>query len=424
MQLVERHFIHRGHAAFVEIDKAGFASKNLYNRALYDVRQHFFKTGKGISQSKLDKLAKSWPEYRVLPAKVSQMVLMQVADGWKDYFAARCAYQKDPSRFLGRPGIPGYKDKNGRNVLTYNRQAINARTALAQGIVQPSGLPEITKTLQAAKRVLMVRIVPKYSAYVVEVVYAADPQPAELDPELFAGVDMGVDNLATVTFNRPGLVPFAVSGRELKSIHPFFNQRRAELQSLLPNGRHTSRRLERMQSKRYRRVQDIFHKASHFIVNQLIQLQVGTLVIGKNDGWKQNVNIGKRNNQTFVSIPHARFIDLLSYKAELAGIRVVAQEEAYTSKCSFLDLEPICHNDPYTGRRIHRGLFQSANGTWVNADCNGSYNIIRKFNPHVFPNVAVKQTKGIAGYVVHPFRVNVPSLNSNKLNQAFGLICP
>ena len=262
--------------------------------------------------------------------------------------------------------------------------------------------------MQAAKRVLMVRIVPKYSASVVEVVYATDPQPAELDPELFAGVEMGVDNLATVTFNRPGLVPFAVSGRELKSIHPFFNQRRAELQSLLPNGRHTSRRLERMGSKRYWRVQDLFHKASHFIVKRLIRLQVGTLVIGKNDGWKQNDHIGKRNNPTFVSIPHARFIDLLSYKAELAGIRVVAQEEAYPSKWSFLDLEPICHNDPYPGRRIHRGLFQSANGTLVNADCNGSYNIIRKFNPHAFPNVAVKQTKGIAGYVVHPFRTTSP----------------
>ena len=148
-----------------------------------------------------------------------------------------------------------------------------------------------------------------------------------------------MNNLATVTFNRPGLVPFAVSGRELKSIHPFFNQRRAELQSLLPNGRHTTRRLERMESKRYRRVQDLFHKASHFIVKRLIRLQVGTLVIGKNDGWKQNDHIGK-------------------------------------------------------------------------------------FNPNVFPNVAVRQTKGIAGYVVHPFRVNIPSLNSNKLNQAFGLIGP
>ena len=128
---------------------------------------------------------------------------MQVADGWKEYFAGLCSYQKDPSQFLGQPGIPGYKDKNGPNLLTYNRQVINARTALAKGIVQPSGLPEITKTLQAAKRVLMVRIVPKYSASVVEVVYATDPKPAELDPELFAGGGYGCEQFGDCDLQPP-----------------------------------------------------------------------------------------------------------------------------------------------------------------------------------------------------------------------------
>lgn len=125
---------------------------------------------------------------------------------------------------------------------------------------------------------------------------------------------------------------------------------------------------------------------------------IGTLVIGYNPKWKQRVNIGRVNNQKFVSIPHAMLLEMLTYKAELAGIQVVLQEESYTSKCSFLDREFPEKREVYAGKRIQRGLFQAADGNLINADVNAAYNIITK----AFP----KAIEGIEGVlVVHPVRV-------------------
>lgn len=418
MQLVERHVISKPHPAFEAIDKACFASKNLYNKALYEVRQNFFATGKVFSQAKLDKMLKNSDEYRALPAKVAQLVLMQLDKAWKSYFASLKEYRVNPGKFLGHPRLPKYLDKKGRNLLQYNKQAINAKTFLSKQIIFPSGLMEVTNTKQDPSAICQIRIVPHASEYVLEVVYEAkEPKLPELDKTLFAGLDIGVDNLATVTSNRPGFQPFAVSGRELKAINQFYNKRKAKLQSLLKKDQHTSRQILAMGDKRYWRMQDIFHKASRFIVDELVKRKVGNLVIGKNDGWKQESNMGKKNNQEFVFIPHARFIEMLTYKATMAGMRVVCQEESYTSKCSFLDNEPISKHEKYAGRRTKRGLFRSSNGILINADCNGAYNHIRKFDANVFSKPVVITREGIAGYVVHPIRVNVISMNSKKFNR-------
>lgn len=128
---------------------------------------------------------------------------------------------------------------------------------------------------------------------------------------------------------------------------------------------------------------------------------MGTLVIGKNDGWKQNVRLGKRNNQNFVQIPHARFIDMLTYKAQLVGIDVIVTEESYTSKCSFLDGEAVCKQEQYAGKRVKRGLFRASDGRLIHADVNGSYNILRK----AIPDAMSRHGEGIRGAVVHPVRV-------------------
>jgi putative transposase len=139
------------------------------------------------------------------------------------------------------------------------------------------------------------------------------------------------------------------------------------------------------------------HTASRRVIDHLVDRSIGTLVIGYNPNWKQQVRIGRVNNQKFVSIPHAMLVDMLTYKAELAGMKVVLQEESYTSKCSFLDREYPQKREQYAGRRIHRGLFRAGDETLVNADVNGSYNIIRKAFPKAF--------EGIEGVVVHPVRV-------------------
>ena len=246
-----------------------------------------------------------------------------------------------------------------------------------------------------------VRIVPRGTHYVVEVVYQQKPQPAGVNPELVAGIDIGVDNLATLTSNKVGFVPQIVNGRPLKSTNQYYNKRRATLQSkLIKSNRYTSHQLDRLTEKRNRRVKHYLHIASRRIINLLVADGIGTLVIGKNPNWKQEVNIGKCNNQNFVSIPHARFIDMLTYKAKLVGIHVIVTEESYTSKCSFLDNEPIGKHEHYMGKRMKRGLFRASNGRHINADVNGSYNIMRKVVPDVF-------YKGIVGTAVYPVRLAV-----------------
>jgi putative transposase len=207
-----------------------------------------------------------------------------------------------------------------------------------------------------------------------------------------------LNNLAAVTFNQPGLTPFLVQGRALKALNQWYNKRRTRLQAKLAAGVYASRQLDTLTDKRGRQITDYLHVASRRIVDRLVSHCVGTLVIGKNDGWKQAIGLGKRTNQNFVFVPHARFVEMLQYKAELVGIQVVVSEESYTSKCSFLDLEPIGKHDVYVGKRVKRGLFQAAGGRRLNADITGAYNILRKVVPDAFGN-------GIGGVVVHPVRM-------------------
>ncbi len=215
---------------------------------------------------------------------------------------------------------------------------------------------------------------------------------------MYAGIDLGINNLATITSNKDGFQPRLVNGRPVKSINQFSNKRRAELQRKLAQEdakRHTSRRLERITNKRTRKIDHYLHTASRRIIALLVSEGIGTLVIGYNQEWKQEVNMGKRNNQNFVAIPFARFIHMLTYKAALVGIQVVMTEESYTSKCSFLDGEPIGKHEVYTGKRVKRGLFRASDGKQYNADVNGSYNIIRKVASDAF-------VQGSRGCVVHP----------------------
>jgi putative transposase len=396
MQLVERHRIDRHDPRFAPIEAAAFASKNLYNAALYVMRQQFIADQTIITYSGLDTLMQPTEQYQALPAKVSQWVLKQVTLAWKSYTAACIAWKADPSRFLGHPKLPKYLDKQGRNLLTYTEQAIS-RVKIRHGIVDFSGMTIQVKTCQQLPQ--QVRIVPHATHYTVEVIYERQSVPAGVDPNLMAGVDLGVNNLAAIASNQPGFTPLLVNGRPLKALNQWYNKRRAMLQAKLPKGQFTSRRLEILTDKRKRQLDHYLHVASRRIVDVLVQHHIGTLVVGKNDGWKQQVRMGKRSNQTFVFLPHARFIQMLTYKAGLVGIRVILTEESHTSKCSFLDGEAVEHHDRYVGKRVKRGLFVSATGRRINADVNGAYNMIAK----VVPDAVYRNGRG--GVVVHPVRL-------------------
>jgi putative transposase len=400
MQLVERHVIKRADPRFAAIDRSAFASKNLYNAANYVVRQSFIHEGVYLSYHEMHHRMKDQEAYQALPAKVAQWVLRLLDTNWQSFFAARAAWQEDPSRFLGRPKLPGYKDKQqGRNLLVYTMQALSV-PALRVGVIVPSMLGIAVKTKQ--QTVQQVRIIPRYGFYVVEVIYEQAPIPAKADPAVRAGVDIGIDNLATLASDKAGFIPRIVNGRPVKSINQFYNKRRAELQSLLGR-KGTSHRLERLTTCRTRRIDHYLHTASRRIIDLLVSEGIGTLVIGKNPLWKQEVNLGHRTNQQFVAIPHARFIEMLTYKAVLVGIQVRITEESYTSKASFLDADPLpvygAADVPiFSGRRVKRGLYRAADGTPIHADVNGAYNIIRKVAPEAF-------AQGSRGCVVHPVRL-------------------
>jgi putative transposase len=392
MQLVEQHIIQQTDSRFATIDAAAFAAKNLYNAANYRVRQAFIHAGVYLNYPEMYHQMKATEQYQALPRKVSQQVLMLLDRSWKSFFAAMAAYREDPSAFTGKPGIPKYLDKTkGRTALVYTIQALR-RSELAQHVIKPSGLAIEVKTNQT--RIAQVRIVPRSGFYVVEVIYERDVIPAAVDPNLVAGVDIGLNNLAAITSNKPGFVPVLVNGRPLKHINQFYNKRKAQLQAKL--GRDGSSRLmERITTRRTRQITHYLHTHSRRIIDLLVREGIGVLIIGKNDGWKQRITLGRRTNQNFVQVPHARFIEMLQYKAALVGIEVRTINESHTSKCSFLDNEPIEHHDRYLGRRTQRGMFRTANGRRINADVNGAYNIIRKALPNAFGN-------GIGGVVVHP----------------------
>jgi putative transposase len=408
MRLVERHVITRSDSRFAIIDYAAFASKNLYNKALYITRQAFFQGNVYPNYPGLYRQLKTEPEYVALPRKVAQWVLRQVCFTWESFRQSRAAYAANPAGFLGQPHLPHYLDKQrGRNLLVYTIQALS-RPGLRAGRIEPSGLAITVVTHTTC--IQRARIVPRAGFYVVEIVYEREPIPATVNSALYAGIDIGVNNLATLTSNKVGFVPRLVNGRPVKSINQFYNKRRAQWQSQLGTGHatHTSRRLERLTTRRTRRIEHYLHTASRRIIDLLVAEGIGTLTIGQNPTWKQQVKLGRRGNQSFVSIPHARFVEMLTYKAGLVGIQVLVTEESYTSKASFLDDDPlpIYHANAvggtssaptFAGRRVARGLYRAADGTPINADVNGAYNIIRKVAPDAF-------AQGSRGCVVHPIR--------------------
>jgi len=409
MRLVEQHVIDRADPRFAIIDEAAFKSKNLYNAALYEIRQAFIHEGKYLTYHEMDLRMQSHEAYKGLPAKVSQQVLILLDTNWTAFFEARAAYEKDPSTFTGRPKLPKYKHKTeGRNILVYTIQAIS-KTGLKHGLVQPSMLPISVKTKQ--KHISQVRIVPRNGYYVVEVIYTREPVQATVDPSFCVGIDLGVTNLAAIASNREGFAPRLVNGRPLKAWNQWYNKRIKELKKLLPKAdrERVTRQMERITTTRNRRIDHYLHTASKRIVDFLLANGIGTVIIGKNPLWKQACEMGRRNNQNFVQIPHARFIDMLSYKAALVGIQVEVREESYTSQVSFVDLDPIPDYQPndetehiFSGKRIGRRkrLYRTKDGRTICADVNGAYNILRKSKPDAF-------AKGTAGYVVHPVRLAV-----------------
>ena len=404
MQLVERTIIKQNHTHYKSLDHLAFLSKNLYNIANYIVRQEFIKNRNYLNYNQVQKLLQNQVDYQAIPAKVSQQVLILLDKNWQSFFQANIAYNESPAKFKARPKLPKYKHKTqGRNVLVYTRQAISKTQLLKNKKILLSKSNLLFPSKINYENLHQVRIIPQLNYYVIEVVYEKEEVEKKQSRNQIASVDLGVNNLATVTSNKKGFKPIIINGRPVKSINQFYNQKKAQLQSLLQSK--SSKKIQKISTKRNFKIEDYLHKASRYIIDYLSKNEIDTLVIGHNPDWKQEINIGKKNNQNFVQIPFFKLIQKLKYKAELVGIKVIIHEESYTSKASFFDLDSIPVygkgvKHSFSGKRIKRGLYQASNGIKYNADINGSLNILRKVVPNAFSN-------GIEGVVVHPRLINL-----------------
>ncbi len=351
-------------------------SKNLYNEGNYQIRQEFFKTKKWIRYNSLYHEMKTSSNYKQLPAKSAQQTLKILDRNWRSFFSSIQEWEKDKSKFKAEPGIPKYKPKNGESLLVFTNQQIRIKDNYVKfprkvGLKLRTRLPDITNIREA-------RIIPKGIGYVVEIVYQKNISPDPLNKDNIIAIDLGVRNLITTVSNND-LKPFVIKGGVVKSINQFYNKEKARIQSVYDRqGIKTGKKLRQLTDKRNKKIKDYFHKTSKKIIDYCVLNDIGTVVIGYNPSWKQGVNLGKRNNQNFVTIPFYKLIQQLDYKAEEKGITIIKQEESHSSKCSFLDNELIKHHKKYQGKRISRGLFKSKKGIIINADVNGGYNILKK----------------------------------------------
>ena len=246
-----------------------------------------------------------------------------------------------------------------------------------------------------------VRILPKGIGYLVEIVHWKHIKPEELNNTRRLNIDPGLKNLVTLT-NNIGQQPIAIKGSIPKSINQYFNKNYAKiLRQFDMQGITESKRFYRLINKRNRKIKNFFHVVTSHIIDYCVCNNIGVIVIGHNPDQKQNINIGKKNNQKFVQLPFTMLTQQLQYKAEEAGIDVILQDESHTSKCSVLDKEPIKHHQSYLGKRISRGLFRSAKGKIINADVQGSYNIGFKAFPKTFTQVEVDEIEDVG---LHPLK--------------------
>ncbi len=298
MRVVERHIIKSSNKYWKEIDELAFKSKNLYNLANYHCRQRFFKSGSSLSLTDLDHTTKSSDAYLALPTKVSKQIIKRVTSTWRGDFQGHKEWQKYPDKFWAEPKIPKYKDKTkGRNVVIYSHESVY-RPALKNGIchLSMSNIKIPTKV----KKVVEVRIVPATACYFIEIVYE-QPSQQLVNSNYIAGVDLGIDRLVARSTNKPGVRPLLVNGKPLKSVNQHYNKLKAKYQSYLTGKGRTSKKIASLTYYRNRFVDNYLHQTSRIIVDYLIEHNIKTLVIGKNENWKQKVNLGKRNNQTAVA---------------------------------------------------------------------------------------------------------------------------
>jgi len=364
----------------LELSKLCHLAKNLYNLANWYVRQDFFNLGNILSYYDLNFMLKYKNAYRSLPSQTSQQILKLLNRNWMSYFRALKEYKRKSKKFKKRPKIPGYKKKNGESIVIFTNQQCKIKDVYLYFPKRVNLDPIRTRINEQLKEV---RIIPLGGCYKVEIVYEKEEQDLGLNEAHILSIDLGLTNLITAV-NNNGCRPFIIKGGIVKSINQYYNKQLAYFRSIVnkKGNFQDTKRIQKLHLTRNNKINTIFHRISRNVIEYCIKNNIGTIVIGYNNGWKQKIDIGKKNNQNFVQIPLLKLIKQIEYKAQLKGISVLTIDEAYTSKCSFLDNESIEKHEKYVGKRIKRGLFRTSNGTIINADVNAGYNIIKKAYPN------------------------------------------
>lgn len=386
MQLTERHLIKPNHELYATLDDLTFKAKNLYNHGLYLYRQSYFEHKKNpdvptLTWVDIDKSLRKQGDVdmRALPSKVANAVLKNLGENITSFW--KLVRLKNSGKLTQKPKLPHYLHKtDGRYALSFNYQTFGAKRGTNNELfLCPKGinLPIPTKIANPKQ----VRIVPSRNNFIIEVIYDTE-ESAPKSTSKYASIDLGVDNFATVTFSTQNK-PLIIKGLELKSINQGYNRLIAKAQTLLPKTQKTSKSIHRLWSRRSWILRTKIHQMTAFLATLFDEMQIEKVFIGKNAGWKQKLPFGKKVKQRFAYLPYETFIEQLQYKCQLRGITVITQEESYTSKASFLDNDDIpvygeTENPKFSGRRVKRGLYKSSNGQLINADVNGSYNIMRK----------------------------------------------
>lgn len=372
----------------------------LYNYVLYLVRQGIFNKEYLKEYDLSTKLGRENQfDFRQLPASVSQQVVGQVFKSVNSWIKLKSDFDRNPDKYNNhRPHLPKYKEGKKQNMVVFTTFSCRVKDDgyihFVKNVIEP------IKTNVKKDELKQVRIVPQATCYVVEVIYERKETDLNLDKDNFLSIDLGLNNLCSCISN-VGIKPFIINGKVIKSLNRWYNKKKARLMSYVgDNG--TSRRIRRISLYRNCWIDDKMHKISKYIVNFCVSNNIGRIIIGLNKEWKQEINIGRRNNQHFVSIPHSKLIDKIMYKAKLLGIEVVTHEESYTSKIDHLAFEEMKYQDNYLGKRKRRGLFQSSIGKLINADINGAIGIARKVVGDSCINTIVS-----SGFAFNPIRLNI-----------------
>lgn len=410
MQLVEYFYLDNKNESFERLTELSNAAKNLYNQALYTVIEYYKNNNKFLFYKDLDKIMKTITNlegninYRLLPSKVSQQILMLLDKNIKSFYRALRDYEKHPEKYKARPQFPKYL-RNDRFLLIYTNQSSKITE---NEIIFSLGLKiRVPKFITIRNKDFnQIRILPtNRNRFKIEIVYTIQEKELKPNNDRYIGIDLGVDNFATCVTNI-GDRPLIFSGKEIKSYNKWYNKKKAKLTSILnKQNKYNSKQLENIEFNRKCKIEDIFHLYSARIVQYCLKNNINTLIIGRNKDWKQDCNNGKVNNQKFIQIPFLKFINQLKYKCKLYGINFIETEESYTSKVDHLANAPL-NKSGAIGKRIKRGFYVSTkiskknHAVTINSDVNGAIGIMRKVVDEVLNEIVN------SGQLFCPLRLN------------------